>query len=109
MLTGLAYPMAHVDGDTLLVELLYEQEARLDEGQLLAGVNKALSRTVRAGDDGQPMLLASYGHPSDPRGHGHSGPAGVWAARSSVPLPRPGTAAPCRLPAQRRELHLRAR
>jgi len=37
MLTGLAYPMTHVDGDTLLVELLYEQEARLDEGQLLAG------------------------------------------------------------------------
>jgi hypothetical protein len=67
MLTGLAYPMTHVDGDTLLVELLYEQEeARLDEGQLLAGVNKVLSRTVRAGDDGQPMLLASYGHPSDP-------------------------------------------
>jgi hypothetical protein len=39
-------------------------QARLDEGQLLAGVNKVLSRTVRAGDDGQPMLLASYGHPS---------------------------------------------
>jgi hypothetical protein len=66
LLTGLAYPMTHVDGDTLLVELLYEQEARLDEGQLLAGVNKVLSRTVRAGYDGQPMLLASYGHPSDP-------------------------------------------
>jgi Domain of unknown function (DUF4261) len=66
MLTGLAYPMTHIDGDTLLVELLYEQEARLDEGQLLAGVSKVLSRTVRAGDDGQPMLLASYGHPSDP-------------------------------------------
>jgi hypothetical protein len=66
MLTGLAYPMTRVDGDTLLVELLYEQEARLDEGQLMAGVNKVLSRTVRAGDDGQPMLLASYGHPSDP-------------------------------------------
>jgi hypothetical protein len=51
--------MTHIDGDTLLVELLYEQEARLDEGQLLAGVSKVLSRTVRAGDDGQPMLLAS--------------------------------------------------
>lgn len=66
MLTGLAYPMTHVDGDTLLVELLYEQEARLDEGQLLAGVNKVLSRTVRAPGDGQSMLLASYDHPSDP-------------------------------------------
>jgi hypothetical protein len=29
--------MTHVDGDTLLVELLYEQEARLDDGQLRLG------------------------------------------------------------------------
>jgi hypothetical protein len=76
MLTGLAYPMTHVDGDTLLAELLYEQEARLDEGQLLAGVNKVLSRTVRAGDDAQPMLLASYGHPRIQQGSISARPGG---------------------------------
>jgi hypothetical protein len=58
--------MTHVDSDTLLVELLYEQEPALDEGQLLAQVNKVLPRTVLAGDDGQQTLLVSYSHLSDP-------------------------------------------
>jgi Domain of unknown function (DUF4261) len=58
--------MTHVDGDALLVEMLYEQEAGLDAGQLLDEVNKVLPRTVLAGDDGQPTLLVSYGHLSDP-------------------------------------------
>ncbi|HEV8276001.1 MAG TPA: hypothetical protein VGQ26_09925 [Streptosporangiaceae bacterium] len=58
--------MTHVDSDTLLVELLYEQEPALDEGQLLAEVNKVLPRTVLAGDDGQQTLLVSYSHLSDP-------------------------------------------
>jgi hypothetical protein len=58
--------MTRVDGDTLLVELLYEQEAGIDEGQLLAEVNKVLPRTVLAGADGQPTLLVSYSHLSAP-------------------------------------------
>jgi hypothetical protein len=58
--------MTHVDGDTLLVELLYEQEAGLDEGPLLTEVNKILPRTVLAGADGQPALLVSYSHLSVP-------------------------------------------
>jgi hypothetical protein len=58
--------MTRVDGDTLLVELLYEQEAGLDEGQLLAEMNRVLPRTVLAGADGQPTLLVSYSHLSAP-------------------------------------------
>jgi hypothetical protein len=58
--------MTHVDSDTLLVELLYEQEPALDEGQLLAEVNKVLPRTVLAGDGGQQTLLVSCSHLSDP-------------------------------------------
>jgi hypothetical protein len=54
--------MAQADGSTLLVELLYEQEAGLDEGQLLAEVNKALPRTVLAGDDRPPTLLVHEGY-----------------------------------------------
>jgi hypothetical protein len=57
--------MTHVDGDTLLVELLYE-EAGLDEGPLLTEVNKILPRTVLAGADGQSALLVSYSHLSVP-------------------------------------------
>jgi hypothetical protein len=57
--------MTHADGGTLLVELLYERETGLDEGQLLAEVNNVLPTTVLAGDDGQPMLLAGYDHLSD--------------------------------------------
>jgi hypothetical protein len=54
--------MPRADGGTLLVELLYERGAGLDEDVLLAEVNKALPRTVLAGDDRQPTLLVHEGH-----------------------------------------------
>jgi hypothetical protein len=54
--------MAPADGGLLLVELLYEQETRLDEGDLLAEVNKVLPHTVLAGDGRQPTLLVHEGH-----------------------------------------------
>src|SRR5215831_20775388 len=54
--------MARADGGTLLVELLSEREAGLDEDLVLAEVNKALPRTVLAGDDRQPTLLVHEGH-----------------------------------------------
>jgi hypothetical protein len=54
--------MTQADSGSLLVELLYEQEARLDDGLLLAEVNKVLPRTVLAGDDRQPTLLVHEGH-----------------------------------------------
>jgi Domain of unknown function (DUF4261) len=54
--------MSPADGGLLLVELLYEQETRLDEGDLLAEVNKVLPHTVLAGDGRQPTLLVHEGH-----------------------------------------------
>jgi Domain of unknown function (DUF4261) len=50
------------DASSLLVELLYERQAGLDEAGLLAEVNKALPDTVLAGDDRQPTLLVHEGH-----------------------------------------------
>lgn len=47
---------------SLLVELLYEHQAGLDEAGLLAEVNKTLPGTVLAGDDRQPTLLVHEGH-----------------------------------------------
>jgi hypothetical protein len=51
-----------VDSSTLLVKLLYEQEPCLDEGTVLAEVNKVLPSTVLAGDDLLPTLLVHQGH-----------------------------------------------
>jgi hypothetical protein len=45
------------DAGSLLVELLYEHKAGLDEAGLLAEVNRTLPDTVLAGDDRQPTLL----------------------------------------------------
>jgi Domain of unknown function (DUF4261) len=53
--------MAPADNGAVLVELLYEQETRLDEGRLLAEVNKVLPQTVLTGDDRQPTLLVHEG------------------------------------------------
>jgi Domain of unknown function (DUF4261) len=53
--------MAPADSGALLVELLYERETRLDEGRLLAEVNKVLPQTVLTGDGRQPMLLVHEG------------------------------------------------
>src|SRR5215470_3395763 len=50
------------DVGSLLVELLYEHQACLNEGGLLAEVNKTLPDTVLAGDDRQPTLLVHEGH-----------------------------------------------
>jgi hypothetical protein len=47
---------------SLLVQLLYEHQAGLDEAGLLAEVNKSLPGTVLAGDDRQPTLLVHEGH-----------------------------------------------
>jgi len=49
--------MPQPDASSLLVELLYEHKAGLDEADLLAEVNKTLPDTVLAGDDRQPTLL----------------------------------------------------
>jgi Domain of unknown function (DUF4261) len=54
--------MTQADGSTLLVELLYRQDAGLDEGRLLAEVNKVLPRTVLAGDGRPPTLLVHEGY-----------------------------------------------
>ncbi len=54
--------MSPADGGTLLVELLYQRETRLDEAVLLAEVNEALPQTVLAGDGRQPTLLIHEGH-----------------------------------------------
>ena len=54
--------MAQADSGALLVELLYQQQPRLDERRLLAEVNKALPGTVLTGGDRQPTLLAHEGH-----------------------------------------------
>jgi hypothetical protein len=57
------------DASSLLVELLYEHQAGLDETGLVAKVDKTLPDTVLAGDDRQPTLLVheDYGdaHPVD--------------------------------------------
>jgi hypothetical protein len=50
------------EAGSLLVELLYEHQAGLDQAGLLAEVNKALPDTVLAGDDRQPTLLVHEGH-----------------------------------------------
>jgi len=49
--------VAQPDASSLLVELLYEHKAGLDQPGLLAEVNKTLPDTVLAGDDRQPTLL----------------------------------------------------
>ena len=50
------------DASSLLVELLYEHKAGLDQAGLLAEVNKTLPDTVLAGDDRQPTLLVHEGY-----------------------------------------------
>jgi len=52
------------DAGSLLVELLYEHEAGLDEAGLLAEVNRTLPDTVLAGENRQPTLLVheDYGN-----------------------------------------------
>ena len=59
--------MPQPDASSLLVELLYEHPASLDEAGLLAEVNKTLPDTVLAGDDRQPTLLVheDYGDVDD--------------------------------------------
>ena len=54
--------MPQPDAGSLLVELLYEHQACLNEGGLLAEVNKTLPDTVLVGDDRQPTLLVHEGH-----------------------------------------------
>ena len=53
--------MSPADSGALLVELLYERQTRLDEGHLLAEVNKVLPHTVLTGDNRQPTLLVHEG------------------------------------------------
>ena len=62
------------DNSSLLVELLYKRETRLDEGRLVAEVNKILPHTVLTGDDRQPTLLV------------HEGYGDVYPSRAGVPV-----------------------
>jgi hypothetical protein len=54
--------MRQAEGGTLLVELLYEEDVSVDEGRLLAEVNKDLPGTVLTGVDRPPTLLVHEGH-----------------------------------------------
>ena len=53
--------MTQADGGTLLVELLYEQDATVDDRRLLAEVSKVLPRTVLSRDDRPPTMLVHEG------------------------------------------------
>lgn len=54
--------MTQADGGTLLVELLYERDASVDDRRLLAEVNKVLPQTVLSGTGRPPTLLVHEGH-----------------------------------------------
>jgi hypothetical protein len=53
--------MTQTDGGTLLVELLYERDASVDDRRLLAEVSKVLPRTVLSRDDRPPTMLVHEG------------------------------------------------
>jgi hypothetical protein len=59
---GFGAGVARGDGGSLVVELLYEEDAGFDRDGLLAEVNEVLPQTVLAGDGVEPLLLAHHGY-----------------------------------------------
>jgi Domain of unknown function (DUF4261) len=75
--------MTQADGGALLVDLLYERDASVDDRRLLAEVNKVLPQTVLSGNGRPPTLLVH-------EGHGATGAGGSPEPVMSVLMPAAG-------------------